>query len=206
MNWRTVGTIRRGLRHGESGQAFSELMVSLVAILAAFIGFLLVAALSTARVSTLVRARENVDVKVRNNYVSVYNSSDDAVSIRDWHVGPDGIPFTTDDVKDTNASSVNSALFTDELSDNTHKIDLYRDPPSRLPELRNNNEFSSLSPSNFFVEAASLVSDSESSDPIRDHKLDSISAVQWLFGIRSSLVEETVYMPAHKESSAEGGD
>ena len=46
MNFRTVGIIRRGLRRGESGQAFAELTVSLIAILAAFVGFLLVAALS----------------------------------------------------------------------------------------------------------------------------------------------------------------
>ena len=204
MNWRTVGTIRRGLRHGESGQAFSELMVSLVAILAAFIGFLLVAALSTARVSTLVRARENVDVKVRNNYVSVYNSSDDAVSIRDWHVGPDGIPFTTDD-RLVSGSAGDSELFMRQLSDSTEKINLQA-PPSSLPELR--SDFSSLSPSNFFVEAASLVSETETpdQDPLRKHKLDSVNAVQWLFGIRDAQIVEKVYMPAHKESSAERGD
>ncbi len=84
MNFRTVGTMRRGLRRGESGQAFAELTVSLVAILAAFIGFLLVAALSSDRVSMLIRAREEADRKSSSGV-----SSQAGDSIRYWDYGTD---------------------------------------------------------------------------------------------------------------------
>ena len=62
MNWRTVRAIRRGRRRGESGQAFSELAVSLVMIiLPAFVGFLIVAVLCTNGVSNTILARESAD-------------------------------------------------------------------------------------------------------------------------------------------------
>ena len=92
MNFRTVRIIRNGLRRGESGQAFAELAVSLIAILAAFIGFLLVAALSSDNVSMLIRAREEADRKSSSGV-----SSQGGDSIRYWDYGVDEIPFTTDD-------------------------------------------------------------------------------------------------------------
>ena len=86
MNFRTVRTIRRGWRRGESGQAFAELAVSLIAILAVFVGFLLIAALGSDRVSTLIRAREDADRKSSSGV-----SSRGGDSIRYWDYGTGSI-------------------------------------------------------------------------------------------------------------------
>ena len=198
MNFRTVGIIRRGLRRGESGQAFAELAVSLIAILAAFVGFLLIAALGSDRVSTLIRAREEADEKSAGGI-----SSQGGESIRYWDYGADEIPFTTDD-NAVLGSAGDGAFFMRQLSDNTGEV-MLTNPPS-ASEL--GSDFSALQDANMFVNAASLASgDARTSDTLRDHNLGSLeNAVHWLFGIRGTMVEDTVYMPAHKTLSAERGE
>ena len=198
MNFRTVGTIRRGLRRGESGQAFAELTVSLIAILAAFVGFLLVAALGSDRVSMLIRAREEADRKSSSGV-----SSQGGESIRYWDYGADEIPFTTDDHA-VSGSAGDGALFMRQLADNTGEAMLTNPPSSSTL----GSDFSSLQDSNLFVNAASLASgDAGTSDSLRDHNIGSLeNAVRWLFHIDGTRVEERVYMPAHKSLSEERGD
>ena len=198
MNFRTVGIIRRGLRRGESGQAFAELAVSLIAILAAFVGFLLIAALGSDRVSTLIRAREEADEKSAGGI-----SSQGGESIRYWDYGADEIPFTTDD-QAVLGSAGDGAMFKRQLADNTGNV-MLTNPPS-ASEL--GSDFSALQDANMFVNAASLASgDARTSDTLRDHNLGSLeNAVHWLFGIRGTMVEDTVYMPAHKTLSGERGE
>ncbi len=198
MNFRTVGIMKRGLRHGESGQAFAELTVSLVAILAAFIGFLLVAALSSDRVSMLIRAREEADRKSAGGI-----SSQGGDSIRYWNYGTDEIPFTTDDHA-VLGSAGDGAMFKRELADNTGHVQLTNPPSSSAL----GSDFSSLQDANMFVNAASLASgDAGTSDSLRDHNLSSLEpAVRWLFGVGGTRVEDTVYMPAHKDLSTERGE
>lgn len=195
MNFRTVGIIRNGLRRGESGQAFAELAVSLIAILAAFVGFLLVAALSSDRVSTLIRAREEADMKSSSGV-----SSQGGESIRYWDYGADEIPFTTDDhaVLDSRGDG---ALFKSQLTDNSGKTQLTNPPSSST--LR--SDFASLQDSNLFVNAASLATgDAGTTNTLRDHKITSLEpAIRWLFGVNGTRVEEQVYMPAHKDLSDE---
>ena len=194
MNFRTVGIIRRGLRRGESGQAFAELTVSLLAILAAFIGFLLIAALGSDRVSTLIRAREDADRKSSSGV-----SSQGGESIRCWDYGADEIPFTTDDHA-VLGSAGDGALFKRQLVDNTGKLTLSN------PSLPFDSEFASLQDSNMFVNAASLATgDARTTDSLREHNLGSLEyAVKWLFGVNGTRVEDTVYMPAHKDLATEG--
>ena len=196
MNFRTVGIIRRGLRRGESGQAFAELTVSLLAILAAFIGFLLIAALGSDRVSTLIRAREDADRKSSSGV-----SSQGGESIRYWDYGADEIPFTTDDHA-VLGSAGDGALFKRQLVDNTGKLTLSN------PSLPFDSEFASLQDSNMFVNAASLATgDARTTDSLREHNLGSLEyAVKWLFGVNGTRVEDTVYMPAHKSISGERGE
>ena len=198
MNFRTVRVIRRGLRRGESGQAFAELAVSLVAILAAFVGFLLVAALGSDRVSTIIRARASADLRSSSGI-----SSQGGESIRYWDYGTDEIPFTTDDHA-VPGSAGDGALFMRQLSDNTGEVMLSNPPSSST--LR--SDFSSLQDSNLFVNAASLATgDSGTSGTLRDHNISSLEpAIRWLFHIDSVRVEERVYMPAHKSLSEERGD
>lgn len=199
MNFRTVGIIRNGLRRGESGQAFAELTVSLIAILAAFVGFLLVAALSSDRVSTLIRAREEADMKSAGGV-----SSQGGDSIRYWDYGADEIPFTTDDHA-VLGSAGDGALFMRQLADNTGHVAL-TNPPSSNSSLR--SDFASLQDTNMFVNAASLATgDAGTTNTLRDHKITSLEpAIRWLFGVNGTRVEEQVYMPAHKELSDERSD
>ena len=198
MNFRTVGTMRRGLRRGESGQAFAELTVSLVALLAVFVGFLLVAALSSDRVSTLIRAREEADRKSSSGV-----SSQGGESIRYWDYGADEIPFTTDD-HPVLGSAGDGAFFKHQLSDNTGEVRLTNPPPSSTL----GSDFASLQDANMFVNAASLASgDARTTDTLCDHNIGSLeSAVRWLFGVGNIRVEDTVYMPAHKDLSTERGE
>ena len=198
MNFHTVGIIRRGLRRGESGQAFAELTVSLVAILAVFVGFLLIAALGSDRVSSIIRAREDADRKSSSGV-----SSQGGESIRYWDYGMDGIPFTTDD-NAVLGSAGDGALFMRQLSDNTGEV-MLSNPPSSS-DLR--SDFSGLQDANLFVNAASLASgDAGTSSTLRDHNISSLEpAIRWLFHIDRISVEERVYMPAHKDLSDERGD
>ena len=190
MNFRTVRTIRRGRRRGESGQAFAELAVSLIAILAVFVGFLLIAALGSDRVSTLIRAREDADRKSSSGV-----SSRGGDSIRYWDYGADEVPFTTDDSA-VIGSSGDGSYFRNQLADNTGNVTLQNPPSSSY--LR--SDFAGLQDSNIFVNAADLAEGSAyTNSTLHDHNLDSLeSAIDWLFHIRGTNVQETVYMPAHK--------
>ncbi len=190
MNFRTVRTIRRGRKRGESGQAFAELSVSLIAILAVFVGFLLIAALGSDRVSTLIRAREDADRKSSSGV-----SSRGGDSIRYWDYGEDEVPFTTDDSA-VLGSSGDGSYFRNQLTDNSGNVPLSNPPSSSY--LR--SDFAGLQDSNIFVNAADLAEGSAyTNSTLRDHNLDSLeSAIDWLFHIRGTNVQETVYMPAHK--------
>jgi hypothetical protein len=198
MNFQTVRTMKRGLRRGESGQAFAELTVSLIAILAAFVGFLLVAALSSDRVSMLIRAREEADRKSSSGV-----SSQGGESIRYWDYGTDEIPFTTDDHA-VLGSAGDGAFFKYQLADNTGEVTLTNPPSSSTL----GSDFTSLQDSNMFVNAASLASgDAGTTNSLRDHNIGALeSAIRLLFGVRGTRVEENVYMPAHKDLSDERGD
>ena len=190
MNFRTVRTIRRGRKRGESGQAFAELAVSLIAILAVFVGFLLIAALGSDRVSTLIRAREDADRKSSSGV-----SSRGGDSIRYWDYGADEVPFTTDDSA-VLGSSGDGSYFRNQLTDNSGNVPLSNPPSSSY--LR--SDFAGLQDSNIFINAADLAEGSAyTNSTLRDHNLESLeSAIDWLFHIRGTNVEETVYMPAHK--------
>ena len=190
MNFRTVRTIRRGRKRGESGQAFAELAVSLIAILAVFVGFLLIAALGSDRVSTLIRAREDADRKSSSGV-----SSRGGDSIRYWDYGADEVPFTTDDSA-VLGSAGDGSYFRNQLSDNTGQVPLTNPPSSTY--LR--SDFAGLQDSNLFINAADLAEGSAyTNSTLHDHNLDSLeSAIDWLFHIRGTNVQETVYMPAHK--------
>ena len=204
MNFRTVRIIRNGLRRGESGQAFAELTVSLVAILAVFVGFLLMAALCSDRVTTLITARTNADLKSSRGI-----SSQEGESIQRWDYGPDGIPYTTDDTA-VSGSAGDGALFKRQLTDNTGNVTL-QNPPASMSELR--SDFTGLQDNNIFVNAASLASGRDSvSDSLNRHyryNNDASalqSAAEFLFGISRTRVEDTVYMPAHKDPTDERDD
>ena len=202
MNFRTVRIIRNGLRRGESGQAFAELTVSLVAILAVFVGFLLIAALCSDRVTTLISARTEADQKSMNGV-----SSQEGESIQRWDYGADGIPYTTDD-STVSGSGGDGALFKRQLTDNTGNVTL-QNPPGSMSQLR--SDFTMLQDNNIFVNAASLASGKdEVSDSLGRHYDNDASSLKsaalFLFGISRTRVQDTVYMPAHKDPTDERDD
>ena len=202
MSFHTVRIIRNGQRRGESGQAFAELTVSLIAILAVFVGFLLIAALCSDRVTTLISARTEADQKSMNGV-----SSQEGESIQRWDYGADGIPYTTDD-STVPGSGGDGALFKRQLTDNTGNVTL-QNPPGSMSQLR--SDFTMLQDNNIFVNAASLASGKdEVSDSLGRHYDNDASALKsaalFLFGISRTHVQDTVYMPAHKDPTDERDD
>ena len=198
MNFRTVRTIRQGRKHGESGQAFTELAISLLAFLVVFIGFLLIASLGSDRVYSLIKAREQADKESSSGL-----SSQGGESIRYWDYGKDEIPFTVDD-RAVSGSYGDGAYFRGQLADNTREVTLQHPPSSTHLQ----SDFSSLQDSNLFVNAASLAKGSASPRySIHDsgHYLNVLEpAIEWLFHMKNTDIEETVYMPAHKSLENRG--
>ena len=204
MSFHTVRIIRNGQRRGESGQAFAELTVSLVAILAVFVGFLLIAALCSDRVTTLINARSNADLKSSSGL-----SSQEGESIQRWDYGVDGIPYTTDD-SIVSGSGGDGALFKRQLTYNNRNEVSLQNPPASMAQLR--GDFTTLQDNNIFVNAASLASGKDDvSDSLGRHynsnDSDALkSAALWLFGVGRTRVRDTVYMPAHKDPADERDD
>ena len=95
------------------------------------------------------------------------------------------------------------AFFKNQLADNTGEVPLYN-PSSSSYYLQ--SEFSVLQDANLFVNAASLAEgNAYTTTTLRDHNLDTLEkAFAWLFRIRGTHVEETVYMPAHKSIEDRG--
>ena len=192
MNFSAVRTIRRGRRNGESGQAFAELAISLIAIMAAFAGFLLVAVLSADGVSISIEARKNADELSSNGYYS------NAVgSISRWDHAPDASPFASDDL-DSQGGDRDGAMFKYQLRDPSGKVSFIGST-----ELRYDNEFDGLQEdSGFFLGAADLSDGNAStSNSLKDHGIGSLdSVVRGLFRIDGVEIRDTVYMPAHKDT------
>jgi len=191
MNFSAVRIIRRGRRNGESGQAFAELTISLIAIIAAFAGFLLIAVLSADGVSISIRARESAD-----RLSSRGGSSRAGVSISHWDYGPDTVPFTADD-NPVGGAGGNGPLFRAQLKDFSGKVSFVGSSP-----LRYDDEFGRLQDEDFFVSAADLAKGDPNppKDALRRHGIGELeNVVRGLFGVNDAEVRDTVYMPAHKD-------
>ena len=190
MNFNAVRTIRRGRRNGESGQAFAELAISLIAIMAAFAGFLLVAVLSADGVSISIEARKNADELSSNGYYS------NALTISRWDHAEDTL--TSEDEEDSYRSGGNGPLFRDQLRDPSGKVSFIGSTA-----LQYDNEFDGLQEdSGFFLGAADLSDGNAStSNSLKDHGIGSLdSVVRGLFRIDGVEIRDTVYMPAHKDT------
>ena len=190
MNFAAVRTIRRGRRNGESGQAFAELAISLIAIMAAFAGFLLVSVLSADGVSISIEARKRADELSSNGY---YSNAVGAISR--WDHAQDASPFAQDG-QDSQGGDGNGAMFKYQLRDPSGKVSFIGSS-----ELRYDNEFDGLQDTDFFVSAADLSDGSAStSDSLKDHGIGALeSAVRGLFRVDRVEIRDTVYMPAHKD-------
>ena len=191
MNFAAVRTIRRGRRNGESGQAFAELAVSLIAIAAAFAGFLLVAVLSSDGVSMSIRARESADAQSSHGYYS-----NAVTSVRRWdHTWDES--SSAQDEQETSLRGGDGALFKRQLRDASGQVSFINSS-----ELQYDNEFDGLRNDYLFVGAASLsIGDASTSNSLKDHGIGALEeAVRGLFRIDGVEVGDTVYMPAHKDT------
>ena len=191
MNFSAVRIIRRGRRNGESGQAFAELTISLIAIIAAFAGFLLIAVLSADGVSISIRARESAD-----RLSSRGGSSRAGVSISHWDYGPDSVPFTADDHPVAGAAG-DGPMFKYQLRDSSGLVSFSGSTP-----LRYDDDFGRLQDADFFVSAADLAigNPTPRTNALRRHGIGELEkAVRGLFGVDDAEVRDTVYMPAHKD-------
>ena len=206
MNWRTVRAIRRGRRRGESGQAFSELAVSLVMIiLPAFVGFLIVAVLCTNGVANTILARESAD-----RYCAAGWSSRAGTSILTWSEGHDNVPFTEDDVRlDGSTTPEEHKLFSNQLlySGDSDKVRIEKS--DLMPHATEFSHFYQFASSDFFVRAANLNRGaSTSEDPFMQKglkgnvsKLEPL--IQSLFGVENFHIRaEEAYMPARPGTTA----
>ena len=189
MNFTAVRTIRRGRRNGESGQAFAELTISLIAIMAAFAGFLLVSVLSADGVSISIEARKNADELSSNGYYS------NALTISRWDHAEDTSSMADDE--DPFRSGGNGPLFRDQLRDPSGKVSFIGSSA-----LQYDNEFDGLQDTEFFLGAADLSDGNAStSNSLKDHGIGSLdSVVRGLFRVDGVEIRDTVYMPAHKDT------
>ena len=172
----------------ESGQALTELVVSLMGFLIIFSGFLMLSTLSTEGVANLIRARTNAD----NNSQGGITTGSTPKSIRSWDYGE--VPFTYDDKPVTYSQSA-GGVFTNELSDNTGTFTL--GALSGNANYIHNNFSQSLPDANLFVEAANLTEGrSNVDDPFEKRKIKEIKhLVDVLFGARNYSMRDSLYMP-----------
>ena len=207
MNWKAVRAIRRGRRRGESGQAFSELAVSLVMIiLPAFVGFLIVAVLCTNGVSNTILARESAD-----RYCAAGWSSRAGTNVLTWSQGHDNAPFTEDDVRlDGSTTSEDHNLFIRQLvyTGDSDKVRIEQNS-ELMPHAKEFSHFYQFGSSDFFVRSANLNRGaSTSEDPFMQKglkgnvsKLEPL--IQSLFGVENFHIRaEEAYMPARPGTTA----
>jgi len=199
MNWRTVRTIRRGRGRGESGQAFSELAVSLVMIiLPALVGFLIVAVLCTNGVANTILARQSADEH------SYGRTSRAGTNVLTWSLGHDNVPFTEDDVRlDGATTSDDYERFVSQLAYSGESDQVRIEKSDLMPHATEFSNFYNYGNSDFFVRAANLNRGaSTSEDPLNQKELrgnvsDLKPLIQSLFGVENFHIRaEEAYMPA----------
>ena len=94
---------------GCGGQATTELVIGLVALMAVFMGLLQVASLSRDNVENLIEARESADRNVGNGTLGGAGRP-----IVGWDEGDDGLSFTADDTAAVGTTE-DAGLFSGEL-------------------------------------------------------------------------------------------
>ncbi len=188
-------------RAGERGQAVTELVVSLIGILVVFLGLLLISALGIENVRNVIEARAAADRAASSGYVG----GDRGQYIIDWDYGPDGIPFTADDVPNTAVSSQGD-VFIPQLTDSSGEFSLVSSLNGSSYVNPRNNFAPDLSAVNLFTVAATLSSGTETqNDPLSERGLSDLKeAVRRFLTGGDFHLEDTAYMPLR--ASSDTGD
>lgn len=190
LNWK--------IHKDESGQAISELLISLIGLMCVFLGLLLVTALGIQNVQTLIHAREGADQNAYNGLQDLSISS-----LVGWSYGNDGLLFTKDDSPITAIYDYpykNALISTD--ADNSM---LTFNPITDYPDYLHYNLAAAdmIQDYEVYAHAANLARGTSSvSNPLHERELDDLeSAFGKLFLNGKSLngsnfsIQENVFIP-----------
>ena len=183
----------RNKRRGQDGQAIVELIASILALCAAFLGMLFVAGLGLSNIENLIKAKSSADLAACRDDAS---GTSGAQSLIGWNIGSDELYFTADDTPIAEGEE-DSSSFVGQLVSEAPAYDLTS--AVTVGESSYTSPFSNLELDSFFVNAAGLVSGTESdSNPLDTRGLNDLKgAFEALLGHDPDItLTETVYMPS----------
>lgn len=173
-------------RQFEKGQAIAEMTVCMIAIMAVFLGFVVIADLSLYSLRNYLDARETADNEAA--------WADDQVmygeSIQTWSAGDDGLRYTYDDQVD-GGTFENPGLFQGEITTGKNNIGVDIDYQEDLPL-----SFYGSTMGEFFLDAASLVEGRYSRVLPSDTEYMTTDMLDFIMGQSSITVEDKVYIPS----------
>jgi len=177
------------VRNSEKGQAITELLASVVAIMAVFLGLLFISALGIENIQCMINARANADTNAANGLID-----DSGNPIREWSAGDDGLHFTADD--SSTASDADAfAIVANEMSSTDGSFSL-------ISGLNNDyviyNFVASLPVTPLFLNAANLTSSTETqADPLGARQLGDLKGAfrSLILNEPDFAISQTVYMP-----------
>ncbi len=171
--------------NSEKGQAVIELTMSLVAIMAVFLGVIFAFALGKSNVENIIQCRGTAD-----NYAGNGIPESVGQQIITWNEGGDGRMFTNDDEQIIGGDD-NVELFAGELDNGS--VDLV----SGLGDYVENNFAEELGDSgSLFLTLANMTSNTVVTDPYDTQVIEDLRGAFTSIIYSSDItVENTVYMP-----------
>ena len=179
----------RKKRRGERGQAIAELAVSMVAIMAVFLGVLCIGALGIESIEAIIDARGQADLNSANGVLG-----GSGTPILEWNYGDDELYFTADDTP-VGGSAEDAGFFYSQLITTDGEFVLSDDLSF---DGINSYNFAENFPLTFlFLNSADLTSHtSAEADPFGEREIEDLAgAFDALFGTSDVSISETVYMP-----------
>ena len=170
----------------EQGQAIAEMAVSMIAIMAVFLGIIFAFAIGRTNIDNLISCRA---VAGNNAYSQVYDNG--GQQILTWNEGRDERMFTNDDQAEIGTND-EPEIFIGELQ--TDDIDLINTFGGDYVQ---NNFASDLANINaIFLSSANLTSASIESDPYETMNLEDLKgAFSTLFCSSDPIIQNSVYLP-----------
>lgn len=173
-------------KNSEKGQAIIELTMSLMAIMAVFLGIIFAFSIGKSNVENIIQCRGQADDYAGNGVAGEYGSP-----LLTWTEGNDGRMFSNDDVA-MSGTIDDGLLFTGELSNGS--IDLVSGFGGEYVE----NNFAEGMDGMFslFLSMANMTSSTVVTDPYDNNTCEDLrNAFESMIYNSDILVENTVYMP-----------
>lgn len=166
------------------GQATTEMVVSILALMIVFAGLMQIAELGSKNIQMLISARGQADNNVRSGVLT----SGGAKSIGYWDKGDDNLYFTADDNSISPETPDNSEFFQKQLQT---PLDLSDSATSLIPA--NHNFVPGLNAANLFLDSAALISGTSTS-PTSVEISDIMRSL--VYDAAQIDLEQTVFMPS----------